>query len=219
MAERHTQFGRALANANISGKRASGIYILIPGWSKEPFVKIGLTKNIYTRTLHGYSHYMPHDHPGNSFDLVGYLVVNDTLLRPRERRALEYTENLNGWEAPDFDREWRHWRGRPEDFYTAIKQLLISTRTAVDGHWYTFERVSGRILHRGGLNSAMDQASIIPLAPNATTRTGYKEGVNQKGKVAVDSDGMVVALDGTRRFRNSEAAKQFYQLPYTGRNL
>ncbi|KAJ1617142.1 hypothetical protein T492DRAFT_1134111 [Pavlovales sp. CCMP2436] len=69
--DRATQVGRALANANVSGKRVSGIYIIWPGWSEVPFVKLGLTTNIFSRAMNGYSHYMPHAAPGNSFDLVG----------------------------------------------------------------------------------------------------------------------------------------------------
>ena len=216
--DRHTQFGRALANADVSGKRVSGISVIWPGWSREPFVKIGLSKNIYTRSMHGYRHYMPFDHPGNSFDLVGYMVCHPDLLRKCEARAHALTDDANGWTSPPHDKEWRHWTGPlspTQSVYTAIANLLAATRTTVDGIWYVFERGTGKILRRGGAHSYLDQASVIPLAPNVTTRAHQQ--VRKHGMVEV-IDGSVVGVNA-RRLRDSQEPQQLSQLPYTGRNL
>ncbi|KAJ1638660.1 hypothetical protein T492DRAFT_833579 [Pavlovales sp. CCMP2436] len=138
--DRNTQVGRTLANANVSGKRVSGIYVIWPGWSKVPFVKLGLTTNIYSRAMNGYSHYMPYSEPGRSFDLVGYLVVAPSLVSTRETRVLNLASKQNGWETPPRDKEWRRWLEAPGDVHMAIAQLLAALRTTVNGLWYTFER-------------------------------------------------------------------------------
>lgn len=210
--DRHTQFGRALANANIKGDRVSGVYILWPGWSRVPFVKIGMTKSIYARLYSSYHHSMPDDHPGNSFDIVGFMVCHPELARKREARAHELTNNLSGWSAPEFDKEWRHWNGPLSKVYEAIANLLISIRTQVDGIWYTFERGTGKIVRRGGWHASLDQASVIPLAPNVLTRTMSRRGTRKIGSVQI-IDGSVVGVDGsTRHLRDSKKPEELYEL-------
>ncbi|KAJ1629948.1 hypothetical protein T492DRAFT_840410 [Pavlovales sp. CCMP2436] len=181
--ERNTQVGWALVNANVSGKRVSGIYIIWPGWSKVPFIKLGLTTNIYSRAMHGYSHYMPFADPGRSFDLVGYMVVAPSLFRARETSVLNLVSKQNGWETPPHDKDWRRWLGASGDVYMAIAKLLTTLRTTVDGLWYTFERGTGKILMQGGSHISLDQALVLPLIPNVFTRSLWGRNVRQAGKV------------------------------------
>jgi len=215
--DRATQVGRALANANVSGKRVSGIYIIWPGWSEVPFVKLGLTTNIFSRAMNGYSHYMPHAAPGNSFDLVGYLVVSPSLVRARETRVLNLASEQSGWGTPPRDKEWRRWLGAPGDFHAAIAQLLAALRTTVDGLWYTFERGTGRILKQGGSNTSLNQDLVLPFIPNVLTRSLWGRNVRQVGKVQVIGRGggaTVAGVDNgtTRRFRDARSPEPLYQL-------
>ncbi|KAJ1616822.1 hypothetical protein T492DRAFT_850543 [Pavlovales sp. CCMP2436] len=169
--ERNTQVGRALTNANVSGKRVSGIYIIWPGWSKVPFMKLGLTTNIYSRAMNGYSHYMPFADPGRSFDLVGYMVMAPSLVRARETSVLNLASKQNGWETPPHDKEWRCWLGASGDVYMAIAKLLATLRTIVDGLWYTFERGTGKILMQGGCYLSFQ--TYLPGACGAETRSEW----------------------------------------------
>ncbi|KAJ1637209.1 hypothetical protein T492DRAFT_834714 [Pavlovales sp. CCMP2436] len=224
--ERNTQVERALAIANVSGNRVSGIFIIWSGWSKVPFMKLGLTTNIYSRAMNGYSHYMPFADPGRSFDLVGYMVVAPSLVRARETRVLNLASKQNGWETPPHDMEWRHWLGASGDVYMAIAKLLDTLRTTVDGLWYTFERGTGKILRQGGSHISLDQALVLPLIPNVLTRSLWGRNVRQAGKVQViigSGGGATVAgADNnrtTRRFRDALSPEPLYQLTYSGCNL
>ncbi|KAJ1626742.1 hypothetical protein T492DRAFT_842921 [Pavlovales sp. CCMP2436] len=183
--ERNTQVGRALANANVSEKRVSGIYIIWPGWSNVPFMKLGLTTNIYSRAMNGYSHYMPFADPVRSFDLIGYMVVAPSLVRARETSVLKLASKQNGWETPLHDKEWRRWLGASGDVYMAIAKLLATLRTTVDGLWYSFERGTGKILMQGRSHISLDQALVLPLIPNVLTRSLWGRNVRQAGKVQV----------------------------------
>ncbi|KAJ1629208.1 hypothetical protein T492DRAFT_1012652 [Pavlovales sp. CCMP2436] len=147
--------------------------------------------------MNGYSHYMPHAAPGNSFDLVGYLVVSPSLVRARETRVL----NL----------------AKPGEFQAAIAQLLAALRTTVDGIWYTFERETGRILKKGGSNTSLNQDMVLPFIPNVLTRSLWGRNVRQAGKVQVIGRGggaTVAGVDNgtTRRFRNARSPEPLYQL-------
>ncbi|KAJ1619607.1 hypothetical protein T492DRAFT_848436 [Pavlovales sp. CCMP2436] len=167
--ERNTQVGRALANANVSGKRVSGIYIIWPGWSKVQVMKLGLTTTIYSY-----------------FDLVGYMVVAPSLVRARETSVLNLASKQNGWETPPHDKEWRRWLGASGDVYMAIAKLLATLRTTVDGLWYTFERGTGKVLMQGGSHILLDQALVLPLIANVLTRSLWGRNVRQAGKVQMN---------------------------------